>query len=243
MSGNEAASDQLIADYLRELRVSAWNRGLPRAQSDLLLHEVRAKIDAALETSGTRDEEAVYGVLDRLGPPSAFVSQATDAPPSGARSVADQLFQPFRRLRDAYGWGLAEIGALLLLIVGPFLVWWIGPIFGIILVRAAASRWTVHATHRATNFVVALFAAQALIALGLFFYVLVVGGPFGEQLQIIFENYTTGGRGGLPLIPEFIGSQPLSPTEILLMSPPYVAGIASGIYLAFSPRHRPRPMV
>ncbi len=242
MGANEPSSDPLIEDYLRELRVSAWNRRVPRPQAANLENEVRASIDAELAEAGDRDVETVLRVLDRLGPPSAFVADLTDAPPTESRRLIDTLMTPITRVRglfEAYGWGWADIGALLLLIAGPFYLWWIGPIFGIILVRAAANRWAPKATHRATAVVVWLFAAQVIISVGLFVIVLAIGGPLAEQLQRIFSNFALGGAGRSPLAPGFGGDEPLSPVQLLMASPAYVAGGVSGVYLALSPRYRP----
>jgi hypothetical protein len=245
MTASESKSEQLIEDYLRELRVSAWNRQLPRSQTTALEAEVRLDIRAALEEAGNRDEATVYRVLDRLGAPGDIVAKVTARPRSDVERAVDFGLAPILRVHAAFrsrGWGLAEVGALVLLLLGPFLLWWIGPIFGIILVRVAADRWSHRATHRATNFVVGVFAVQVLIAVGLLVYVLTLGGPFDVEISKVFSSFSPGRWGLSPLSPFLGGAGPLSPLQILLVSPPFVAGIASGIYLALSPRQRARPM-
>ena len=163
-------ADQLIANYVHDLRVSAWIRQLPPAQTADLEKEVRATIAAQLAAAGKRDEATIYGVLDRLGPAGEIVARHSDAPPSDRRRTINNALAPVARGRAilrARGWGAAEIGSLLLLILGPFYLWWIGPIFGIILVRMAAGRWSHRSTHIATLVVVWLFAAQTVMAVGL----------------------------------------------------------------------------
>lgn len=238
MEASESSPDRLVAGYLREIRVAAWNRGLPKARTDQLVKEVASQIDSALTPTGVRDEATVYGVLDRMGPPSAFVTQLADEPRSGARAVLDRVLAPLARLLYTHGWGVAEIGSLVLLIVGPILLWWIGPIFGIVLVRVGTGRWSARATHRATNFVVVVFAVQALIAVGLLLYVLTAGGPFAVEIRKVITSFRPGIGGLSPLSPFLGGAGPLSPLQVLLAAPPFVAGLVSGIYLAFSPRQR-----
>jgi hypothetical protein len=238
MEASESSPGRLVTDYLREIRVAAWNRGLPRARTNQLVKEVGSKIESALETAGVRDEATVYGVLDRMGPPSVFVTRLADEPRSGVGGLMDRLLGPLARLGYVHGWGLPEIGSLLLLIVGPLFLWWIGPIFGIILVRVAAGRWSAQATHRATNFVVVVFAVQALIAIGVLLYVLAAGGPFAVEIRKVITSFRPGIGALSPLTPFLGGAGPLSPLQILLAAPPFVAGFVSGIYLAFSPRQR-----
>lgn len=245
MTASESKSEQLIEDYLRELRVSAWNRQLPRSKTVALLDEVRLDIQATLDEAGDRDEATVYRVLDRLGAPGDIVAKVTARPRSNIQRAADTALAPILRLRDAFrehGWGLAELGALLLLIPGPFILWWIAPVFGIILVRVAANRWSDQTTHRATNFVVAVFAVQVVMAVCVLLYVLTLGGPFDVEISKVFTSFHPGIGGLSPLSPFLGGAGPLSPLQILLASPPFVAGIASGIYLALSPRQRALPM-
>ncbi len=241
MTAAESKTERLIADYLREIRVSAWIRQLPGRQTDALEAEVQRDIQASLEEAGNRDEATVYGILDRLGAPGEIVARATAQPRSGSQQAVDAALAPVLRVRDMFrarGWGLAEIGALVLLIIGPFFLWWIGPIFGIFLVRVAADRWSDRATHRATNFVVAVFAVQALIVVCLLVYVLTFGGPFDVEISKVFTSFRPGTGGISALSPFLGGAGPLSPLQILLASPPFVAGIGSGLHLAISRRHR-----
>ena len=78
-------SDQLIDNYVHELRVSAWIRQLPKPRTAALETEVRERIDGELAAAGNRDEETVLGVLDRLGPASEFVAQQDAVPATGVR--------------------------------------------------------------------------------------------------------------------------------------------------------------
>lgn len=235
-------SDQLIDDYLRDLRVSAWNRGLSPSETEVLEHEARRSIDAALTPAGGRDEATVYRVLDRLGPAGELVARYTAAPPSAARQMIDEALAPITRVRAILrerGWGVAEILALPLLIVGPFYLWWIGPIFGIILVRTACSRWAHRRTHIATVVVVVLFSIQALTSLALVALELTGGLP-GNGFQRVLSMFAPGGWvGGLtPPVVTSPGLGSLSPLDYLILLPAPLAGVLPGVYLALSPRHR-----
>ena len=235
-------SDQLIDDYVRELRVSAWIRQLPKPRTAALENEVRERIYGELAAAGKHDEATVYGVLDRLGPPSNFVAEQDAAPPSSAHRAVNIVLTPLARMRfmlASGGWSAAEIGGLLLLIVGPFLLWWIGPIFGIILVRAKSDRWSDRATHVATVIVFSLFTVQAILAVGLMAYVLITGGSAADELQKLMSSYSPGHLGsnltpgglpaesGLLFLVRLFGA---------LLAP--FAGVVSGVYLALSPRFR-----
>jgi hypothetical protein len=246
MSGANATalSDHLIAHYLRELRVSAWIRQLPAAETAELENEVGATIAAALAAAGNREEATVNGVLDRLGPAGDIVAQHCAAAPSDVRRAINTALTPVTRVRAilrSRGWGAAEIGGLLLLIAGPFYLWWVGPIFGISLVRLAADRWAHRVTHIATVVVVALFTVQALMALAVFALVMMRGGSAADDLMEIFLVFGPGGGSGLvPPSGTAAGLSSLSPFEMMFILPAFLAGLSSGIYLALSPRYRPR---
>jgi len=239
----EAVSNHLIAHYLRELRVSAWIRQLPRAETADLENEVGATIAAALAMAGNREDATVYGVLDRLGPAGDIVARAV--PPSGVRRAVNTALAPVTRLQTilrSRGWGATDIGGLILLIVGPFYLWWLGPIFGISLVRLAADRWPHLSTHIATVLVVVLFAVQAVMAVTVFALVILRGGSAVNDLQQIFSVFGSGGLAGPGLVPPAdtpagLGSP--SPVEMMFILPAPLAGLSSGVYLALSPRHRP----
>src|SRR4051794_8280211 len=101
-------SDQLIDNYLRDLKVSAWIRQVPAPRTAALQNEVRHRIDEQLTAAGNRDEATVYGVLDRMGPPSDFVAKEDAPPMTGARQVMNAVLAPVARLRfllAARGWG------------------------------------------------------------------------------------------------------------------------------------------
>jgi hypothetical protein len=240
----EAASDRLIAHYLRQLRVAAWIRQLPRAETTALQNEVASTIASELAAAGNREEATVYGVLDRLGPAGDIVARHGAAPPTGLRRAVVTVLAPVTRLQAilrSRGWGVAEIGGLFLLILGPFYLWWLGPFFGISLVRVGADRWTHRATHIATVVVVVLFAVQALMALAIFALVMLKGGSAADELQLIISHWLGGlPRSGLPPPGSADGGLGvLSLVDWLLIAPAPLAGLLSGVYLALSPRHRP----
>jgi hypothetical protein len=244
MAANQAASDRLIAVYLRELKVAAWNRGVPSSQTATLQRDVRSQIDSALAEAGARDEATVYGVLDRLGPPIAFVERLSAAPRSAKQRALDTLLTPLTRVKALMtqrGWSWAEIGGLALLVIGPFVLWWLGPLFGISLVHYATNRWSDQAKRRATRFIGAMFAVQVLIVIGLLVFVVIEGGPLARLFDQVLSHFWLrfGMRGGVPMI--LVGGGEMSPLQILMASPLYLAGVGSAIYLALSPRYRPDP--
>lgn len=238
-------SDQLIDEYLRELKVSAWIRQLSPSQTADLENEVGASIASSLAAAGNREEATVFSVLDRLGSPGDIVDKRYARPPSGARRTINSALAPVPRVRAtmrSHGWGAAEIGGLFLLIVGPFLLWWIGPIFGILLVRAGAERWSDRTMHIATVVVGVLFLIQALMALALFASVMTNGGS--AELQQVLSAFARGGLTGGGLVPPtgtFAGLASLSLEQIVVALPAPLAGLSSGIYLAFSRRYRRQP--
>ena len=238
-----AASDRMINHYLRQLKVAAWIRQMSRAETTALQNDVAATIAAELAAAGNRDEATVYGVLDRLGPAGDIVARHGAAPPTGLRRAVVTALAPVTRVQAilrSRGWGVAEIGGLILLIVGPFYLWWLGPFFGISLVRVGANRWTHRATHIATVVVVVLFSIQVFMALVIVAYVFLAGGPAAHDLQLIMTSWLRGGlRGSLTPGSDAGGLGALSPIDWLLIAPAPLAGLLSGVYLALSPRHRP----
>jgi len=228
-------SDQLIDDYLRDLRVSAWVRQLPKSETAALESRTRDKIAAELAAAGNDDKETVYGVLDRMGPAADLVGQEDRVSPTGWRSTYSKVLEPFARMQfklAARGWGLAEIGGLILLIGGPYLLWWVGPAFGILLIRYGANRWSDHAEDVATKIVFLLLGVQALIAVGLLVYALFNGGSaMGQFSRIVSWLTPFSGQG-----PTLDG--PLAAVALVggLLAP--IAGLASGVYLLLSPRAR-----
>jgi len=139
-----------------------------------------------------------------------------------------------RFLIDASGWGVGEIGGLLLLIVGPFLLWWIGPLFGIVLVHYAANRWSPHSMQVATRVVFGLLAVQAIAALALMLYVVFTTGIDAEWTRRLMSDLSPGQLlqlGSMDNIPLFV----LRLVGAFLAP---IAGIVAGVYRALSPRVR-----
>ncbi len=235
-------SDQLIDDYLHELKTSAWIRQMPRPRAKALEDETRARIRAELDAAGRHDEETVYSVLDRMGPASDIVARDGAAPPSGTQRAAQTVLSPLARLQftlAARGWALPEIGGLLLLIASPVLLWWIGPVLGIILVRTSANRWSERAEHVATVVVFGLLAVHFAIAIGLLAIAFTVPGPLAGELQHIMALVAPGALG---LVRGFdtvsYGSGPMVVLAVFIGLLPLIAGAVAGIYLWMSPRIR-----
>ena len=97
MAVNEANSDELIADYLRELRVSAWNRGLPSAQSDVLVNEVRSARSGAFGAPEERVDSAKVGHMYRAALAFARSAEARELGVSGFPLRVDLVVVDLRK--------------------------------------------------------------------------------------------------------------------------------------------------
>jgi len=229
-------SDRLIEDYVRQLRTSAWIRHVPKARSEAIEDDVRARIAGELAKAGSRDEATVYRVLDRLGPASDIVAAQTSSP-AGARGVIGLVLMPIERARlllDVHGWGIGEIGGLLLLMVGPFLLWWIGPLFGILLLHYAADRWSPQTMRRATKIVFVLLAVQGVAALVLLIYVVLTTGIDAEWTRRLMSDLSPSQLLKLAAV----DNVPLFLMRLVGAFLAPIAGIVSGVYLLLSPRYR-----
>jgi hypothetical protein len=229
-------SDRLIEDYVRELKTSAWIRHLPKSRTEAIEDDVRGRIATELAVAGSHDEATVYRVLDRLGPASDIVA-AQSSSANGARGMIGLVLVPVDQVRsflDRRGWGIGEIGGLLLLMVGPFLLWWIGPLFGILLVHYAADRWSPRTVRIATKVVFGLLGVQALAALVLLIYVVLTTGIDAEWTRRLMSDLSPtqllqlSATGNVPLFLMRLVGAFLAP----------LAGLASGVYLILSPRYR-----
>jgi uncharacterized membrane protein len=117
-----ATTDQLVSDYLRELRNELSD--LPRTSGQEVLDEIGEHIVAARNELGAESEAAIRNVLERLGEPAAIADEARD------RFGVD---------RRQAGW--REIAALVLLPVGGLILPVIGWFVGLILLWASDA-WT-----------------------------------------------------------------------------------------------------
>ena len=132
--------DQLVEDYLRELRNAA--RGLPADRRDELIEEITAHITEARQSDGS--PLAVRNILDRLGDPADIVRAAADTPPgspawSGAPSSAGHpAGQPATQPGRA---GALELAAVLFLLLGGIVIPVLGWFIGVVLLWMSP-RWT-----------------------------------------------------------------------------------------------------
>jgi uncharacterized membrane protein len=131
--------DQLVEEYLRELRDAA--RGLPADRRNELTEEITAHIAEARQSDGS--PMAVRNILDRLGDPADIVRAAADTPPgspawsgapgSGAGHPAAAA-QPGRA-------GALELAAVLFLLLGGIVIPVVGWFIGVVLLWVSP-RWT-----------------------------------------------------------------------------------------------------
>jgi len=133
--------DQLVEDYLRELRTAAQGL-LPADRRDELIEEITAHIAEARQSDGS--PLAVRNILDRLGDPADIVRAAADTPPgspawSGAPSSAGHpAGQPATQPGRA---GALELAAVLFLLLGGIVIPVLGWFIGVVLLWMSP-RWT-----------------------------------------------------------------------------------------------------
>lgn len=151
-------ADALVRDYLGRLEAAAWPLAADRRGE--LLAEVREHIESALDDAGTRDEVTARNVLERLGAPEEIAAAEAE---SGGRPVWTQP-PPGGADRRA-GWGLVEVGAILLLTVGAIFLPIVGPLIGLVLVWLS-TQWTTRQKWIATLIVVILLFLPVLLVLG-----------------------------------------------------------------------------
>jgi len=200
-----AMADALIAEYLGRLDAAAWP--LPPTRRSELTAEVREHIERALLEAGNREETTVRNVLDRLGRPEDIVAAEAEATGAAGQrpawETASQTASGWMAQAAARGWSGVEIAAVLLLTVGAFLLWWVGPIIGVV-VAWYSVRWTQSEKRVATITIVGLGLVQLILLAVLF------TAPFG--------GFSGFGLFGL--------------AAILSALLPLLAGVGAGVYLA-----------
>jgi hypothetical protein len=146
---SDAAEMALVRDYLGRLHAAGW--GLEPARREELLAEVREHIDEALRAeraAGNDGEVVVRNILERLGLPEEIVRAESEGQPYVAHSALPPGYAPTGVPGQQGGadvstrlWGPVEIAAVLLLSVGSFVLPFVGPIIGIVLVWVS-TQWT-----------------------------------------------------------------------------------------------------
>jgi hypothetical protein len=202
--------DQLVEDYLRELRNAA--SVLPADRRDELVEEITAHIAEARQSDGS--PMAVRNILDRLGDPADIVRAAADTPPgspawsgapgSGAGYPVAAATQPGRP-------GALELAAVLFLLLGGIVIPFLGWVIGVVLLWLSP-RWTTRDKLLGTLvwpggllapalLVVAAAAAGLLAASETICVSDPVVAPLGSAPQNVHQaatHCTTSGGVGLP---------------------------------------------
>jgi HAAS domain-containing protein len=218
-------TDALISEYLGRLDAAAWPLS-PTRRSELTA-EVREHIERALLEAGSRDETTVRNVLDRLGRPEDIVAAEAEAPSASAQpptwDAVSHAATSWMAQAASRGWGGLEIAAVLLLTLGALLLWWVGPIVGIV-VAWFSERWTRAEKRVATVTVLGLGLVQLVVLAVLF------AGAFSS-----FPGFGSGGFS--PFSPSGFGMMGLA--ALLSAVLPLVAGLGVGVYLAIALQRRP----
>jgi hypothetical protein len=220
-------TEALISEYLGRLEAASWP--LPASRRSELAAEVREHIETALSEAGNREETTVRNVLDRLGRPEDIVAAEVD--PSGGAAgprphrSASQTASGWMPQAAAHGWGGIEIAAVLLLTAGALLLWWVGPIAGVV-VAWFSDRWTAREKRVATAIVIVLVAVDLVLLAVLMSRMFSFGMPgFGQGFEF--------GQWPGPLDFGLIGL-----VGFLAALLPLLGGPAAGIYLAAALQRR-----
>jgi hypothetical protein len=149
---SDAAATALVRDYLGRLHAAGW--GLEPARREELVAEVRDHIDEAQRAeraAGNEGEVVVRNILERLGPPEDIVRAEAEGQPYDAPPVPPPNYAPVGVSGQPGGpattnaaptpWGPVEIAAVLLLSVGSFVLPFVGPMAGVVLVWVS-SQWS-----------------------------------------------------------------------------------------------------
>lgn len=216
-------TDRLIAEYLGRLDAAAWP--LPPSRRSELNAEVSDHIETALSEAGNTDEPTVRNVLDRLGRPEDIVAAEMDAssggwPPTGVPGGNPAQPSLFAQAA-ARGWGGVEIAAVLLLTAGALLLWFIGPIIGVV-VAWFSERWTVREKRVATALILGSLVVE-LVLIGVF-------------MSSAFGGFGGFGGSGFPFGGTSLGLLGLVALAAGLL--PLLAGLGAGLYLALALRYR-----
>lgn len=147
-----------VAAYLGRFEAAAA-AGLPPGRRDELVAEIRAHLQEAL-SGGAGDEVAVLQALDRLGAPEEIVAAEREVEgegpfggPATASATAPATGTAGPQVDTS--WTPLEVVAVLLLIVGGFVLPLIGPLIGLVLVWVSR-RWALHEKVIATVLMIGL---------------------------------------------------------------------------------------
>ncbi|HVQ87540.1 MAG TPA: hypothetical protein VMT88_05085 [Actinomycetes bacterium] len=136
-------AEQIVDDYLGNLERAADR--LPAEQRAELVLQIREHVDSACERDGY-SQASVRTILERLGEPSEIVRAAEQEDPLNQPSHLSQLPQPLPQGVVAptaqSPWGVLEVMAVVLLIVGGFVAPVVGPLAGVFCAWMSP-RWTV----------------------------------------------------------------------------------------------------
>ncbi len=133
-------------------RVDAAARGLPPDRRIELLDQLREHLDAVSQAPDAT-ESSVLVAIDRLGDPTEIVASEVDLPTQPAAATVAST-------RSA--WGPLEIMAVVLLVVGTFVIPVIGPLAGLV------CAWLSPAWTRGEKWVATALSSGAILLAVLF---------------------------------------------------------------------------
>ena len=131
-------------------RVDAAARGLPPDRRIELLDQLREHLDAVSQAPDAT-ESSVLVAIDRLGDPTEIVASEVDLPAAAP---------PVTVTSTRSAWGPLEIMAVLLLIVGTFVIPVIGPLAGLV------CAWLSPAWTRGEKWVATLLSSGSILLMG-----------------------------------------------------------------------------
>ena len=201
-----------VAQYLS--RLDAATAHLPLDERTEIAEGIRSHLIAALAEA--RTEADVRSALDALGAPEEIVGAPPAAPPPPQPQPA------FTRPQRTSARGLLEIAAVILLLVGAFILPGIGWVVGVVLLWVSKA-WTVPEKLLGT------FVVPG--GLGLFFVLMFL--PFGVEtcyVQVTGDGPLEVCAGGIPLW-----------LTIAIMLLVVVGPVLTAVYLLRAAGRRPAP--
>lgn len=145
MTAPPAHDHPLVRDYLDRLALAGAH--LPPWRRDELVRDIAAHVDDAVAARPDAEADlAVRDALDRLGAPEAVVAAEASSAPATATATATATAPtaaapPLHPPTAPSPWGGLEVAAVVLLVAGPFVLWVVGPLVGLVLAWAS-QRWT-----------------------------------------------------------------------------------------------------
>ena len=209
--------DKLVERYLKHLEVELDD--LPRDRRREIVDEIAGHIAEARAGLEYETEADVRNILEGLGDPAEIAAEARERFDVQAAAPPAQLYRP--------GW--MEVGALVLLLVGGFIV----PIFGWLI--GVVFLWLSNAWNVRDKVIGTLFVPGGL-ALSILVLVLFLAESGGGVSCGAVTNLNTGARIPQPCPDSGTSTNYLALVGVIVL---LVTPIVTTAYLTYRLRHQP----